>query len=283
MNLIKLIDKFNKSAKGKIVGSILAFSMSLVMVVSVCLAYAWFAQNDRVGSNGIQITTTSEEINATYSAYYIRNLDTKAVEKGSQYTNNGIATLDIKMISYDLTFTSTNQYAPVVLRIEVYDMPSKYVPTGNQTKTVSLVFERNSSVSFTSDDELDAYFSSIGQIGCYTNSTLALNASNQTLYDAIINQYRADNNIHKFTTYNQSTELYTKVNSLNVSMSYTAANLKTNSNNKSCLVMYVCFDYNATLAQAYAEQETGGIGTANSLEQKYDMINDISFITVDFN
>ena len=138
-----------------------------------------------------------------------------------------------------MTFTSTNQYAPVVVRIEIYDIPTDFVPTGNQTKYVSLVFSRNTSVSFTSDDELDEYFSSVGQIGCYTNSTLALNASNQTIYDAIVAQYRADSNIRQFTTYNQSTELYSKVGFLDISVPYTEANFKTNASSESCLVLYV--------------------------------------------
>lgn len=283
MNLIKLIDKFNKSTKGKILSSIFVFFMSIVMVVSVCLAYAWFVKNKQTDSTGLQIGTTVEQIRANYSSYFIEDLDTKTVEKGTQYTDNGATVLDVKMIAYDMTFTSTNQYAPVVVRIEIYDIPTDFVPTGNQTKYVSLVFSRNTSVSFTSDDELDAYFSSVGQIGCYTNSTLALNASNQTIYDAIVAQYRADSNIRQFTTYNQSTELYSKVGFLDISVPYTEANFKTNTSSESCLVLYVCFDYNATLAQAYAVQESGDLSNTNSLEQRYSMINDVTDITVDFN
>lgn len=283
MNLIKLIDKFNKSTKGKILSSIFVFFMSVVMVVSVCLAYAWFVKNKQTDSTGLQIGTTVEQIRANYSSYFIEDLDTKEVEKGTQHTTNGVTILDVKMIAYDMTFTSTNQYAPVVVRIEIYDIPTDFVPTGNQTKYVSLVFSRNTSVSFTSDDELDEYFSSVGQIGCYTNSTLALNASNQTIYDAIVAQYRADSNIRQFTTYNQSTELYSKVGFLDISVPYTEANFKTNASSESCLVLYVCFDYNATLAQAYAVQESGDLSNTNSLEQRYSMINDVTDITVDFN
>lgn len=284
MNLIKLIDKFNKSTKGKILSSIFVFFMSVVMVVSVCFAYAWFAKNTNTDSTGLQITTTVEDINATYTSFYIEDLDTKAVEKGSQYNNaSGEATLDINMLPYDMTFTSTNQYAPVVVRIQIYDIPSQFIPESGQTKYVSLIFSRDTSVSFSSDSELDAYFSSIGQIGCYANSTLSLDASNETIYDGIIAQYRADNSVQKFTTYSDSTELYSKVSFLDISVAYTSANFKTDSNSKSCLVVYVCFDYNASMANAYAVQQNEDLSNVNSLEQNYDITNDITAITVDFN
>ena len=45
----------------------------------------------------------------------------------------------------------------------------------------------------------------------------------------------------------------------------------------------MCFDYNATLAQEYASQEIDSLASVNSLEQKYDMVSDISGINVDFN
>ena len=283
MNLIKLIDKFNKSAKGKIIRSIFVFLMSGIMVATVCVAYAWFAINKQTDSSGLQITTTVDEISAVFSSYYIHDLDTKAVEKGTQYTDgNGVTTLDIDMINFDMTFTSTNQYAPVVVRIQIYDIPSRFVPSSGQTKYISLIFTRNTSVSFTTDDELDIYFSSVGQLGCYTNSSLALNATNKTIYDTVLAQYRADNNIMRFTTYNSTTELYTKVGFLDRSVPYTSADFKTDSNSETCLVLYVCFDYYDVFAQAFADQSNEGLGSGG-LEQKYDMVNDITSITVDFN
>lgn len=282
MNLIKMIDDFNKSSKGKIFKSFFALFVSIVMLVTVCLAYSWFVKNKNIASSGMVITSKNDEVHADFSSYYIEDIDTKTVLKGQQYNNaNGMPTLDMNMLPYDVTFTSVNQYAAIVLRVLIYDIPEEFIPAQNQTKYVSLVISRNTSLSPASNNELDAYFSTIGQIGCYANSTLSLTDSNQDIYDAVITQYRADQNIMKFTTSSNST--YTKVSHLNRSIPYTTANFKTDSNNKSCLVLYMCFDYNATLAQEYASQEIDSLASVNSLEQKYDMVSDISGINVDFN
>ena len=252
------------------------------MVVSVCIAYAWFAKNENVDSNGLQINTKYETMNAKYFSFYINNLDEKKVVTGSQYQNQqGQTLLDIRLLPYDMTFTSTNQYAPVVVRVQIYDIPANLIPAANQSKYVSLVISRDTSVSFSTNSELDGYFSSVGQIGCYTNSTLNLDDDEEDIYAAIIAQYRADQNVMKFTSQNNST--YTKVGFLDKSLTYTSANFKTDEENKSCLVLYMCFDYNATLSQAYAEQETGDLGNTNSLEHSFEMLNDIAAISVDFN
>lgn len=278
MNLIKLIDKFNQSSKGKVVKSVFMFLASVFMVVFVCVAYSWFVKQVNVGSTGMGVGTQYTVMNAHFSSFYIDNLDTKDVVKGNQYTDaQGHDVLDIRLLPYDMTFTSTHQYAPIVVRIQIYDVTSNFIPTGNQSKNLSLIISRNTNLSFATSSSLDEYFSSVGQIGCYTNTSLALNASYSTIYSTIVTQYRADQNVMRFTT--QSNSTYTKSGYLTKSISYTASNFFTDSNSDTCLVLYLCFDYNETLADAYAEQQSA---TSASLENKFDMVNDISTINVDF-
>lgn len=283
MNIIKMIDNFNKSSKGKVLSSILVFVFSAVLLATACVAYSWFVKSTNVNSGNLALTTKYEAMNATFTSYYINDLDTKTVVKGDQYQDQttGQTTLDVRLLPYDMTFTSTNQYAPVVVRVKIYDVATNYIPAANETKYVSLVISRKTNLSFTTSAELDGYFSSIGQIGCYSNSTLALNASYSTIYNTILTQYRADQNLMKFTTYVNST--YTKVGFLDKSIAYTSSDFKVDENSKTCLVLYMCFDYNETLAQSYAEQETGELSSNSSLENKFDMLNDISTISVDFN
>ena len=282
INLIRKITDFNKSSKGKVCSSIFALFSSIVMLVSVCVAYSWFFKNKQVASSGMVLTTKYEDISASFSSFYIDDLDTKAVVKGEQYSNlSGETTLDMNMLPFDVTFTSTNQYAPIVLRILICDVPTSLVPAQGQTKTVNLVISRNTSLSPASNNELDAYFSTVGQIGCSANSSLSLTDSNQDIYDGIIAQYRADQNTMKFISGSNSN--YTKTSYIEKSISYSSANFKTDSNGDSCLVLYMCFDYYATFAQAYAAQEVENLSRVNSLEQKYDMVNDIASIDVDFN
>ena len=282
MNLINFIDKFNKSSKGKILTSIFAFLISAVMLTSVLTAYSWFVKNTDTDASNLAITSTYEAINATYSSFYINDIDTKEVVKDDQYVNaQGVSVLDIKMLPFDMTFKSINQYAPVVLRILIYDIPSNFIPEANQTQYVSLVISRDTSLSSASSATLDSYFSSIGQIGCYSDTSLTLDDSNSDIYNAIIEKYKVDANVMSFTTYNNST--YTKTSFLDKSIAYSSNNFLVDSNGKSCLVLYMCFDYNDPLASAYAEQERDDLSNVNSLEQSFEISNDISTINVDFN
>ena len=280
MNIIKKIATLNKSARGQIIKSIISLMVSAVMVVTVCLAYAWFVNNKNTDSTRLGVTVDYTDMRATFSSYYIEDLDTKDVLKGTQYLKNGQYTLDIKLLPYDMTFTATNQYAAVVVRVQIYDLDVGYIPAANQTKYVNLVVTRNTNLSFTTDDELDGYFSSVGQVGCYTNTTLNLDDDYDDIYSAIMTQYRADQQVMKFTTASNST--YTKVPYLAKSLAYTTANFKTDENSDSCLVLYMCFDYNITLSQAYADQETGDLSSVNSIEHSFEMLNDIAAISVDF-
>ncbi len=282
MGLIEKIDNFNKSSKGKVVKSIISLFCCMIMVVTVCLAYAWFAKNRDVGSNGMGVTTKYEAVVVEFNSYHIDNIDTQNVAKGSQYTNqSGETVLDVDLLAYDMTFTSTNQFAPVVVRLKISGIPEDKMPAANETKYVSLVINRNTSLSFNTSSELDGYFSSVGQIGCYTNTTLGLNASNDDIYSAIIAQYRADQNVMRFISESNST--YSKVALLDKSLAYTSANFVTDANNEKCLLLYMCFDYNSVYAQAYAQQESESLENITSLEHRFDILNDITLVSVDFN
>ena len=280
MNFIKKIATLNKSSKGQIIKSIISLMTSAVMVITVCLAYAWFVNNKDIDSTRLGVGAGHENMRATFTSYYIEDLDTKDVLQGTQYMKNGQYTLDIKLLPYDMTFTATNQYAAVVVRVQIYDLDVGYIPAANQTKYVNLVVTRNTNLSFTTDDELDGYFSSVGQVGCYTNSSLALNADYDDIYSAIMTQYKADQQVMKFTTESNST--YTKVPYLAKSLAYTSANFKTDENDVDCLVLYMCFDYNSVYAQAYAQQESESLENITSLEHRFDILNDIIKTSVFF-
>ena len=284
MGLIKKIAEFNNSSKGKMVKSFAMLVLSMVMVI--CSTYAWFFKSVNVGSNNMQLTTKYEVMNASFTSFYYEELNTNEVTKGVQYQNEqGQNVLDIKLLPYDMTFKSTNGYKSIVVRIQIYDVDSIYIPVANQTKYVNLVVSRNTSLSFTTSNELDEYFSSIGQIAFYTDTTLALDDDEEDIYDTISAKYRADKentsnqNIKKFTTYSNST--YTKAGQLSANMSYTTANFLTDENDEQCLVFYLCFDYNNEMADAYAEQESASMISAG-LEHHFGMLNDIASIGVQF-
>lgn len=278
MNIFKLIEKFKNSPKGKLFRSIFVLVFSMILVGTS--AYAWFSNNSVVGSNGLAVTIVDENAYSTYSAYFIEDVDTKAVGKINQSFVAGNYNLNISLMPYDLTFKSINQYDPVVVRILVYELSSKFIPVGNATKHLSIVLTRDTALDDGTSSMLGGVFSSVGQVDCYTSSSLALNATNKTIYDTIVAQYRNDNSLRKFTTVNNN--VITKTSLLDIDIAYTANDFKTDEYSKKCLVLYMVIDYNEDLAELYARQNGENLGTMNSLVQRFEIANDLERIDVDF-
>lgn len=277
-NVIQKIDNFNNSPKGKVVKSIFLLFFSIVMVITATVA--WFFSNVSTTSGGMSVSVLGNMSFAEYSAFYIQDIDSKEVIKTDTMSMNGDNTLTVSLLPYDVTFTSVNQYAPVVVRIELYQMENDNIPTGDQAKELNITITRDTSVDTGTSSSLCGIFSSIGQFGCYTASDLELNASNQTVYDMVMTQYRADDNPSKFTTIADNN--YTKQTSLDLSLSYTANDLKTNSVGNECLVIYLVFDYNVVLTELYIDQESSSSGDANEFDQRFAVANDLSTINIYF-
>lgn len=277
-NLIQKIDKFNNSPKGKIVKSIFLLFFSIVMVITA--TFAWFFSNVSTTSGGMSVTVSSSVSFAEYSAFYIDDLDTKEVIKTDTMSMNDDSTLSVSLLPYDVTFTSVNQYAPVVVRIELYNIEAEHIPTGAQQKTLNVTLSRDASLDTGTSTNLCGIFSSIGQFGCYTASGLALDATNQTVYDTIVAQYRADNSPCKFTTV--TNETYTKTTSLDMSVLYGAGDFKTNNSGDACLVVYLVFDYNVELTELYIDQQSSSGSGANEFDQRISVANDLSTMNIYF-
>ena len=277
MNIIKKIDKFNNSPKGRVLKSIFALLFSAVMVITA--VYAWFANNAHVNANRMGITAQVESGFTFFQPFYVSDIDTHTISQGSQVDTRVYRNLVMDLRPYDITFTSTNTYTPVVIRVLICDLESRYVPTGSDTKTVNLEVFRDTSLDNGTSSALAGIFSSVGHIGCYHATSLAVNASNSTIYNTIVGLYRADNSQYKFTTV--TNDVISKVNSLSFNVTYSASDFKTYSSTNA-LVFYLVFDYRQELAQLYANQNSGALGSLGSLSQSYTITNDLTRLAVTF-
>ena len=278
LNIIKMIDKFNNSPKGRLISSFFVLFFSIVMVVTA--VYAWFANNAHVNSTGMGISSEVESGFTFFTPFYVSDIDTQTVSMGNQVDTRVFRDLNINLRPYDVTFTSTNVYTPVVIRMTVYELEQKYIPTGNETKQFNIDIPRDTTLDNGTSSTLAGIFSSIGHIGFYHSTTLALNATNQTIYNTIVAQYRADNSQYKYTTVTNN--VITKTNTINFNVTYSANDFKTDSYGKSCLTLYMVFDYRPELAQLYATQNSGALGSLGLLSQSYTIANDLTRLAVTF-
>ena len=278
-NLIQKIDEFNNSPKGKVVKSIFLLFFSMVMVATATLA--WFFSNTSTTSAGMTMTVSGEVSYVEYTAYYIKDLDTKEVIKGEQSIVDGVNMLSVSLLPYDVTFTAVNQYAPIVIRAVFEKIENKYIPAANETKHLSVVVTRNGALDDGDGTILDDVFSSIGQVASYTSAGLALNATNKTIHDTLVAQYRADNNPQTFTTL-QNNDTYTKVNSISMDLAYTLDNFEQNTQGESCLVVYLVLDYNSELTALFTEQASSAGTNVNAFDQQFEVGNDLSNINIQF-
>ena len=277
MNIIKMIDKFNNSPKGRLISSFFVLGFSIIMVVTA--VYAWFANNTRTNSTGMGVVADIEDAFVIYTPYYISDIDTQTVSMGTQVDARFTKNLNIDLLPYDLTFTSVNVYTPVVLRVLIGNMDSKYVPTGNETKHLNIVISRNTALDNGTTSTLAGIFSSVGQVGCYKSTAYATsNVAPKTIYDGIMPRYRADNSQSKFTTI--TNDVISKVDTLSIDVEYSASDFMVDAYSVNYLPIYLVLDYNGTLAQRYATQNSGG--GLGSISQRYIISNDLTTIKVDF-
>lgn len=271
MKIIETIDRFNNSPKGKVIKSILMLAFSVALVVVVTLA--WFASNVSTTASNMAVTMETENSIAYYSTYTLTDIDTGEITKTTPERVNGVTNLSIELRPYDTTFKSVNQFAPVVVRIEIYETEGSFIPTGEEVRNFSLILARDPSIDTGTTTALAGLFSSIGQIGCYVASELDLSSSNSDIYNTIIAKYRADASVNKFTT--KSNGVYSKVNSLSIDVEYSAANVKhNNTTGKDCVIVYVVFDYNEQLTEEYTDQQESSGGAIN-------ITNDLTRLDID--
>lgn len=275
MKLIEKIHEFNNSAKGRVIKSILLLVFSLVVITTV--TFAWIVSNVSTTSGGMSLNVSETFSYAKYYTYHIDDLDTKEVVKTEQTDANGASNIDVCLRSYDTTFTSVNEYAPIVLEIDLNIIDSRYIPTEDETRYVHINISRNTAVDESTASYLDGVFSSVGQIGCYTSSALSLSSNNKTVYDTIVSQYRSDNSPNKFTTVENGT--YSKLSELNIDVAYNRDSLKTDANNSNWLIVYLVLDYSSVLTDIYADQVEYGLG---GFSQQIQIDNDLSKINISF-
>lgn len=278
MSIIEKFDKFNNSPKGKVIKSICLLVFSVLLVITAALA--WFASNVNTTAGGMSVTVEQQGY-ATYSAFHINNLDSGEIVKTDSQNN----TISVELLPYDTTFTSVNQYALVVLRVEIGSLPDEAIPTGQGTKSLNMVISNNLATATETKATLDGNFSSVGQVACFTSSTLSLSASNNDVYYGIKALYDDENNpptTYKFATVNNNST-YTKSKTLSVPVTYSANNFKTNSVGASVLVLYFVLDYNDELTTLYKTQASQSASGGNEFDRKFPIANDLTNIDVRFN
>ena len=277
MKIAEMIEKFNNSKTGMLIKAIVLLVFSAAMITTVTLA--WFYSNVSTTSGGMSLSVYGENSYGKYSAFYIEDIDTKEVIKGAQSNTTGVNRLDVSLRTYDKTFTSVNEYAPIVIRMELYEIEDRFIPTGDEVKQLNVIISRDTSVDTGTSEELCGIFSSIGQLGCYSSNGLELSSDNQTIYDTVIAQYRQDQNLHTFTTITNNS--FSKVSDLVITVSYTASNFKTDEEDNSCLVIYMVADYNVELTEAYLDQNLNELSGLNNQEES-NIANDLTSISIDF-
>lgn len=159
----------NNKKMGSLIFNVgLSFALVIVtLFVFMSFHFGWFASNETVSANGMNISVDHDD---TVATYYIYQYDT-VTEKGSTSTTgqggsttpNTIANLN--MSSYDTIFHERNKYNPVVIRIEISG--TKVSETGTITvyldRLVSLPNNGATPPSLALDGENDSkfgYFSS---------------------------------------------------------------------------------------------------------------------------
>lgn len=274
MKILKLIDKFNNSPKGQLAKSIFCLLFSLILITTA--TFAWIASNVTTTLAGMGISVLDGGSYARYSAFYIDDIDAKSVGKINQSITGGTESLQFELRTYDKTFTSLNAYARVVVRLEIYNLSENNVPTENETKSLSISITRNQALDPSTSSALGGVFSSVGQVGCYTSSQLDFSASNNTIYNTLVNQYVLANNAQTFTSVTNN--VISKTTSISLNLNYTANDIKIGSDEKSCLLVYVVFDYNTSLTNLYIEQNEGHISSSNEA----NILNDLSKMDIAF-
>lgn len=278
MSVIEKFEKFNNSPKGKVIKSIFMLVFSVILVITAALA--WFASNVNTTAGGMSITVEQSGY-AYYAAFHIENIETKEIVRTETQNN----TISVGLLPYDTTFTSVNQYAQIVLRVEIGSMVGDAIPTGSGTKSLNMVISNNLASATETKGTLDATFSSVGQVACFTTSTLELGATNEEVYYGIKALYQDENNpatTYKFTTVNNNST-YTKTKTLNVPVTYSESSFKEKSSGEKVLVVYFVLDYNPQLTGLYKEQASQGDAGGNEFDRKFSIANDLTNINVEFN
>ncbi len=276
MKILKLIDNFNNSPKGKVVKSICYLLFSLMLVVTA--TFAWLASNVTTTSGGMAISVLDGGAYARYSAFYVSDINNKTISKKGQEVVSNAECLNVELRTYDKTFTAVNAYARVVVRIEVYNIDADNMPEGNGTKHLNVLLSRNSDLDTdTTSSTLGGVFSSVGQIGCYTSTTLGFNDENASIYNTIVDSYVAANNAQTFATVTNN--VVSKQNTLSFDVAYTSAHIKTGEDNKACLFVYVVFDYNTELTNLYIDQNEASLAGSSD---EANIKNDLSKVDIEF-
>ena len=261
-----------------------------IFVIGVLLlyfnsAFGWFASNKEVDANGMAVTAYSDDVEADYYAYIYTQKTATATAV------NSIA--DVQVPQYDLIFTQRNRYTPAVIRA-VFTGEHDLAESG----TISFTINRNTAnplsvsgasvLNPTSADHLSNTFTSLMRLTAVKGATV-YNADPKTLYlNLDTMQYGAtpDDTLYEvvksmtgntaasktFVTMTGSGEnvTYTKSNSIELSIDYTAADW-----NGDELNIYIYITYDETLMEEYRSYDATISGDITSVGQVITLSNDL--------
>ena len=226
--------------------------------------FAWFSANTNVSATGMTIIAYTTDVTIACTVYKY-NARYESPTASSNYTQ------DFSLNQYDIVFKERNRFNPLYLKIQ---MAGVEVPTTAQT--FSLAIERNTDLdAMDENNRLASYFSSVTKYAVATDSEYT-----GGIYDKYSVQNTWDHLNTVFaskttTTFTSGTSgNYTKVDALNLTINYSANDFVDD-----LLVVYLCVNYDADLAEAYSAEHNFGTDSIDNTGT-HSLDNDLKAIRV---
>ncbi|MBR4439641.1 MAG: hypothetical protein IKS88_03455 [Clostridia bacterium] len=261
-----------------------------VILVFFNKAFGWFASNNEVGASGMSVSAYNDDVEADYFSYIYTQKTATATAV------NSIA--DVQVPQYDLIFLQRNRYTPAVIRA-VFTGEHDLAESGNITFTITRNTANPLSVSGASvlnpstSDHLSNTFTSLMRLTAVKGASVydadpkelylnldELQYGNDTLYE-VVKDMTGNTAVSKtFVTKTGSGQsaTYTKANSIELSIDYTAADW-----NGDELNIYIYITYDKTLMEDYRSYDASLSGDITSVGQVIQLSNDMLSITAAHN